>query len=50
MQLLPKATLEAGGLEIAQETSGAFQSEGKWFILWAGVWIIALAALLPALI
>jgi hypothetical protein len=24
--------------------------EGKWFLVWVGVWIIALAALLPALI
>lgn len=50
MQLLRRGTLEAGSLEIAQETAGALQDEGKWFILWAGVWIIALAVLLPALI
>ena len=50
MQLLQKVTLDAGSLEIAQETPGALQNEGKWFILWAGVWIIALAVLLPALI
>jgi hypothetical protein len=50
MQLLRKVTLEAGGVEIAQEVSGGLQDEGKWFILWAGVWIIALAVLLPALI
>ena len=50
MQLLRNVTLESGGLEIAQEASGVLQSEGKWFILWAGVWIVALAVLLPALI
>ncbi|HEU5413102.1 MAG TPA: hypothetical protein VFW31_05065 [Candidatus Angelobacter sp.] len=49
MQLLRRVTLEAGSAEIAQEVSGGLQDEGKWFILWAGVWIIALAVLLPAL-
>lgn len=25
-------------------------AEGKWFLVWVGVWMVALAALLPALI
>lgn len=24
--------------------------EGRWFLVWIGVWVVALAALLPALI
>lgn len=26
------------------------QDDGKWFLVWVGVWLIALAFLLPALI
>lgn len=40
--------------EMAIATSGSghefSRDEGKWFLVWVGVWVVALAALLPALI
>lgn len=50
MQLLSKATIEAKSFEVAQEQCMAPQNEAKWLVLWGGVWIVALAILLPALI
>jgi hypothetical protein len=50
MQVPSKATVETAGLEVTDEACGALADEGKGFILWASVWIIALAILLPALI
>lgn len=45
-----KAAIESATFELTGEYSAASQHEAKWFMVWAGVWIIALAVLLPALI
>lgn len=50
MQLLSKMTVEAGSFEVAQERCMEPQNEAKWFVVWAGLWIAALAILLPALV
>jgi hypothetical protein len=50
MQVLSKLTVEAAGFEVTEERCAALPNEAKWFMVWAGVWIVALAVLLPALI
>jgi hypothetical protein len=50
MQLLSGVRIETGVLDMAEEQRASFQNEAKWFVVWAGVWIAALAVLLPALI
>ena len=50
MQLLNGVRSETGVLDMAEEQRASFQYEAKWFVVWAGVWIAALAVLLPALI
>lgn len=46
--------MQAHGEMVAIATSGSghelSSDEGKWFLVWVGVWVVALAALLPALI
>ena len=50
MQLLSGVRSETGALDMAEEQRASFQNEAKWFVVWAGIWIAALALLLPALI
>lgn len=50
MKVLSKARFETAGFEVTDDASGPLADEGKWFIVWAGAWILALAMLLPALI
>jgi hypothetical protein len=50
MQLQSKATIRAQSFEVAQEQCASLQNEAKWLVVWAGLWIVALAILLPALL
>lgn len=49
MQVSRNQTIEIGTMDARAEGT-LTQDEGKWFILWACLWIAALAVLLPALI
>lgn len=50
MQVLGDGAAEAGVCKLNQEECMFSGDEVKWFVLWAGVWIVALALLFPALI
>lgn len=50
MQVLGNNAGEAGLCKLGQEEYVLSGNEVKWFVLWACVWIFALALLLPALV
>jgi hypothetical protein len=37
-------------IEVDSSRYGSKQSEAMWFLVWMGIWLLALAALLPAVI
>jgi len=50
MQVSGNQNIEISTLDAAVPESALTQDEAKWFLVWACVWIAALAVLLPALI
>lgn len=50
MQVLGDGAGEAGVCKLDQQEYSLSGDEVKWFVLWACVWILALALLFPALI
>ncbi|MGE5324556.1 MAG: hypothetical protein ACM3SW_16940 [Actinomycetota bacterium] len=50
MQVLGNGAGEAGVCKLDEEQYMFSAGEAKWFVLWACVWILALALLFPALI
>ena len=50
MQVLGNGAADAGICNLDQEEHMLSGDEVKWFVLWACVWILALALLFPALI
>jgi len=50
MQVSGNQTVEISTLDAAVPEGALTQDEAKWFVIWACLWIAALAILLPALI
>jgi len=50
MQLSGNQTVEINTLDPGVSEGALAQDEAKWFVIWACLWIVALALLLPALI
>lgn len=50
MRVLGNGVADAGVYQVDQQEYVHSGDEEKWFVLWACVWILALALLFPALI